>query len=487
MKNFKIKKLNNVYCKASTDHPTVLNDLIKHMSVYAQNYRFMPKYKAGLWDGKIRFVENTGIFPIGLLSHVYNFLGGKDLNIEIDESLTNINENFEDEFNFLTSTWLDEKITPRDYQLEGAIKAIKYKRGILEHATSAGKSLTISLIIQYLLLSQQSKKVLILVPSVSLVEQMNSDFISYGISENNIGKYYEKEKVTDRLITISTWQSMSSKLNLIEEFDTIIMDECHMQKANVVRSIGMNASKAEHRIGTSGTVGELPKADKLLIEGVCGPIIHRIPPGYLIEHGYASDVNIKVLYLNHNEEYIRQLKGMPFNDEISWIEQFTPRNKVIKKLVHKHVEKEHNVLILVNHIEHGQAIYDELKIMSEKIKMEVFYVNGDTPANKREEIRQYVNKNKNCVIIGTYGVFSTGVSINRLHSIIFAISGKSMVRVMQSIGRGMRLHNEKNGVIIYDICDSFTYSTKHMEERISIYDKAEYKVDIMEVDFKNAG
>lgn len=480
---FKIKKINNVYSQILTDHPNIMDALDKQMTVYAENYRFMPKYKMGWWDGKIRFIENNNTFPNGLLSYIYNFVKSDQLNIEIDESLLQKNENFEDEFNELTSQWLVDHITPRDYQLAGALKAIKFKRGILEHATSAGKSLTIALISMYLHLSKKCKKILVLVPSVGLVEQMYSDFISYGISKDLIGMFYEKEKDTEKLITISTWQSLYPQKNMILNFDCLFCDEAHQQKANIIRSIGLNAFNAEYRFGTTGTISDLPKSQRWLIEGVLGPIIHKIPPSFLIENNYASDVNIKVLFLKHKEENIKKLKGMPFEDEKNWVESFRPRNKIIEKIVKKHHDVDQNVLILFDHLEHGELIKEDLKKL-ELTGSKIFFVTGATSGKEREQIRKFTNENKKVVIIGTYGVFSTGVSINRLHSIIFAVSGKSTVRVMQSIGRGMRLHEEKNGVKVYDICDSFHYSEKHLEERINIYDKAGYKIDVMEIDLK---
>lgn len=487
MENKKVifKKINNIQARIFSDHPNIINDLIKYMALYAENYRFMPKYKMGIWDGKIRFVDNSGIFNIGLLNIIYNFVSQYDYtDIEFDDALIEKNENFEDEFNELTTTWLNESLVPRDYQLEGSLKAIKYKRGVLEHATSAGKSLTLALIVMYLLLSKKCKKILILVPTVNLVEQMNSDFKSYGISEEKIGLFYEKEKNVDRLITISTWQSIHIHKDILKEFDAIFCDEAHMQKADIIRSVCLNAINCEYRIGTTGTLSNLPKVQKYLIEGVLGPIIHNVPPGFLIENGYASDVNIKSIFLKYPESIIKNLKGLPYHDEVKWIEQYLPRNKIIYKLCEKHINLDHNVLILVDHLEHGETILNYLQPLKTK-NCELFLVTGATDGKIRENVRQYVNKNKRCIIIGTYGVFSTGVSINRLHSLIFAIAGKSMVRVMQSIGRGMRLHKEKTKVLVYDICDSFKYSQKHLEERIIIYDNAGYKFDMKEIEIKD--
>lgn len=482
-KILKIKKINNVDCQLFTNHPTIKDDVCSFMTLYAKNYKFMPKFKTGLWDGKIRFVDKAGIFKIGLLSRVYNFIKNyENLDIDIDDELVSNETDFEDSFNEATSSFLVDHITPRDYQLEGALKAIKFKRGILEHATSAGKSLIIALVSMYLLLNKKCKKVMVLVPSTGLVEQMFNDFISYGINESYLGKFYEKEKNIDRQIVISTWQSMHPHKDLILDFDCIFFDEAHMQKANVVRTVGENASNATYRIGLTGTI-DLYKADRYLIESVIGPVIHTVTPQHLITNNYASDVFVKIFFINHLEKNIDHLEGLPFQDEKEWIENYLPRNKIIKTIVQKHHEKDQNILILFDHLEHGELIKQELESL-EKTGSKIFLVTGSTPAKEREKIRKFANENKKVVIIGTYGVFSTGVSINRLHGVIFAIAGKSLVRVMQSVGRGMRLHDEKNGVRVYDICDSFKYSEDHLKERLNIYDKAGYKVDIKEIDIK---
>lgn len=475
----KIIKIDNVYAKIVTEHPSLLNDVSNYFTVYVEGYKFMPKYKMGIWDGKLRFIERDGTFLIGLLNSLYKFIKNYDIKIELDLDLVNNNVDFEDEFNNITTEWLVESITPRDYQLEGAIKAIKYKRGILEHATAAGKSLTIAMILKYLELSNKCKKMMILVPTAGLVEQMYSDFLEYGIEEKLLGRFYEKEKNIDRLITISTWQSMHVHKDLINEFDCIITDECHTQRANVVRSVLLNSKNAIYRIGTSGTV-DLHKSQKWLIEGVLGPVIHNIPPAFLIDNGYASDVKVNILFLQHKEADVKKLKGMPYQEEKTWIQTCNIRNKIIRKLIKKHQELDHNVLILFDHIEHGNFIKESLKDL-EQDGAHIFMVTGETPAKERERIRKFTNENKKVILLGTYGVLSTGVNINRLNALIFSVAGKSMIRILQSIGRGMRLHHEKNGVRVYDICDSFKYSEKHLSDRLTIYDKAGYKVDVNDI------
>lgn len=474
-----ITKVDNVYARISTNHPTIMSTLYGYMSVYAENYRFMPKYKAGLWDGKIHFVDKVGKFPIGLLRYVYRFVQQDSINVQIDQELMPNSEHFniEDDFNEVTEQWISETITPREYQLEGALKITLYKRGILEHATSAGKSLTIAMTIMYNLIKKNCKKVLIIVPTISLVEQMYNDFIEYGVPADWIGKFYGLQKDTDQPIIVSTWQSMSRQKQMIPEFDMIVGDEAHGQKSVEIRSIAENAINAIIRMGCTGTMPE-EKSNRWLIEGMFGPVLHQVSSKYLIDNDFASDIIIKIPYIVHPADELKKIKGLPYDEEKKWLESNVKRNTIIARIAKKHIEKDHNILILADHIEHIKLLHEEIKKLDTK---HVFVVTGDTPPDKREKLRHFTNEHKRVIIIATYGVFSTGVSIKRLHSIIFASAGKSKIKTLQSIGRGMRLHKEKNGLILYDIGDNSFYSEDHLKHRISIYDKAQFKLDMIEI------
>lgn len=472
-----ITKVNEIYAKVSSNHPTLMNSLYTFMSVYAENFRFMPKYKAGLWDGKIHFMDHSGKFPIGLLRHVYRFVQQDGLSIEISEELLPKIDALEDEFNTITDEWISESITPRDYQLEGAIKICVYKRGILEHATSAGKSLTMALAVMYNLKKEFCSKVLIIVPSVGLVEQLTSDFIEFGVPEEWIGKFHGREKEIDKKITISTWQSMCRQEEYVKEFDMIVADECHGQKATVIRSIAENAINAKIRFGCTGTMPD-DKSNRWLIEGLFGAVLHQVTPKYLIDHQYAADITVKIPFIMHPEEDVKKIKGMPYDEEKKWLETNEKRNIVISKIVDKHIQRDHNVLVLADHIDHIKDLYEKINELDTK---NVFVVTGEVPAEKREKLRHFTNENKRVVIIATYGVFSTGISIKRLHSVIFASAGKSKIKTLQSVGRGMRLHKEKNGLILYDIGDNTYYSERHLKHRVDIYDKAEFKLDMVEI------
>lgn len=474
-----IKKLNNVEGIVYTNHPTIMNSLYNFFNVFAEGYRFMPKYKAGVWDGKIPFLKRNGTFPLGLARHVYRFCQQDGLEIIVDPQITNKNEIDEDHFNTIIDKWMTEEINPRDYQLEGSIKACIYQRGILEHATSAGKSLTMSIICMYNIITDNCKKILVLVPSLGLVEQLSNDFIEYGVPPDWIGKFSGLEKNTEEKIIISTWQSMHKQGELIKEFEGIIGDECHSQKANVVRSIAERAVNCKLRIGCTGSMPD-EKSNKWLIEGTFGPVLHQVTAKFLIDHEYAADIRVRVPFIIYPDEIKEKLKGIPYDMEKKWLEECPARNKLIKKLTEKHVEKGHNILILADHLDHIDTIE---ALINEIPGAKVYKVTGEVDAREREKLRKFTNENEKVVLVASYGVFSTGISIKRLHAITFASAGKSKIKTMQSIGRGMRLHKDKDHVVLYDIGDDLKYSKKHLLHRVTIYEKSQFNFDMFEVKF----
>lgn len=258
----------------------------------------------------------------------------------------------------------------------------------------------------------------------------------------------------------------------------ICVSNCHGLKGDVVRSVSENAINADIRIGCTGTMPD-HKCDKFQIISTLGPVLHTVTPRELIDKGHASNIIIKILHLIYPDEVKKELKGAPYEIEKSFLETYKPRNNVIKFICNKHMNLDHNILILANKHTHVDELYEQMQ----KIKSadHVFLVTGKTDPKERERIRLFTNENKRVIIIATSGVFSTGISIKRLHGIIFAEAGQSKIRTFQSVGRGLRLHNEKKKLTLYDISDSLKYSERHLETRIDFYTRAEFDMDVKEV------
>lgn len=496
----KVIKIDEVNVLIQTNYPNLLNELYNYFSYYVDNYRFMPKYKAGVWDGKVHLMKRNGLLPIGLISYIHKFAKRDNLSIEYDKELC-YKEDIKD-FEEITNKWLGEMEdgtpwVPRKHQVRGAIKSLTYKRGILEHATSSGKSLTIALTIMYKLIKKQSEKCLILVPTIGLVTQMTSDLISYGVPEDYIGNYYGFQKDTEQSIIISTWQSIYKNKKLLKEFDLLFADECHGLKADVIRSVSENATNCSFRMGCTGSLPD-SKSDNMLIQGTLGPVLDKVTAKDLMKIGQVSDIIIKIPYIFYPSKVKKEIKGLPFDLEKKFIEEYNPRNNIIKHIVKKHNEKDHNVLILADHIDHARNLFEKMKTIDEE--SEIFLVTGSEtdmrvnddklmtkkfkPGEYREFVRNYVNKNKKCVIVASYGVFSTGISIKRLHAVVFASAGKSKIKILQSIGRGLRLHEEKSLLFLYDIGDNLYYSDKHLQNRLDIYTKSQFDISVSEIDLE---
>ena len=229
MSDIKIIKLNNIYGRVLTDDIGLLEAMFRRFAVRVLNYFYMPHYRAGKWDGKIHFVERSGKFYLGHLDKILKYVQSECKNIEIDPAMkgdaVNKDELLKD-FAQVTEERINPEFIPRHYQVRGALKALYHKRGIIEHCTGSGKSLTISLVCNYLLWKNPSHRIMLLVPSISLVDQMRDDMVSYGIPPDLIGKFYGYEKNLEPPIVVSTWQSMMNAPQLAKLFTAILVDEC---------------------------------------------------------------------------------------------------------------------------------------------------------------------------------------------------------------------------------------------------------------------
>jgi hypothetical protein len=225
-----IVKLNNVWAKIVTEDSKILSAAYKKFEVPVDNYWFMPSYKSGKWDGKIRFVETDGKFYVGNFKRICKYVYDDEFHeMEIDPDLipeASINaSDFREEF-LQHADSLESKLTPYVHQLRGALKACYYKRGICRHVTSAGKSFTIALTIHYLLKENPNHKILLMVPKIDLVEQFVENLEEYGIPTDLVGKYFGFQKDEDAQILVSTWQSIHKKKDLLKKFTVLISDEC---------------------------------------------------------------------------------------------------------------------------------------------------------------------------------------------------------------------------------------------------------------------
>jgi superfamily II DNA or RNA helicase len=473
----RIVKVNNTWGHVVTDDYAALEMLYKRFAIPVDNYWFMPKYKAGIWDGKIHFVTDSGRFYNGILDKILAFFKD-DYDVELDESYS---KGFTDvaalkkefiEFTDRTLTTLD----PYVYQWRGAIKALYHKRGICEHGTGSGKSYTITMVVNFLRYKDINHKFLIMVPKLDLVEQFTEDMVKYGIPATCLGKYTGDQKDTQQPIIVSTWQSVYKNANFLKQFTVFIADECHGLKADVVRSVAERVVICDWRLGFTGTMPE-QKTDNMLVQGVLGPVVDQALYEELEREKTISPLKITLIKLMYPQEQLEKMKDIDYALEKEFLENNKFRNDIICKITDKYIKQGKNGLILVKKIEHGHILVKMLEDMGLKPN----FVRGDMKIEDRNDVRHDMETAGGQITIATTGVYSTGVSINRLHFLIFASSGKSKIQTLQSVGRGLRKHPTKDQLLLFDIGENCHHSKKHITARVRYYTLNKFNFTVKEV------
>ena len=370
-------------------------------------------------------------------------------------------------------------VQPREYQYEAVYESLKNNRKLLLSPTGSGKSLMIYSLVRYYCAT--NKKTLIIVPTTSLVEQMVNDFKEYGwAADEFVHKIYSgKDKVTEKKVIISTWQSIYKfPKRYFDDIDCVIGDEAHLFKSKSLTGIMTKLHNAKYRFGFTGTL-DGSKTHKWVLEGLFGSCTQVTKTDELIKSGYLSKFRIKVLLCNHAPQYFES-----YQEEIDFLVQHRGRNNLIKNLV---ADIEGNTLVLFNYIEkHGEPLYELINNTIDE-QRKIFFVHGGTDVEDREEVRHLTETQDNAVIIASYGTFSTGINIKRLHNIIFASPSKSRVRNLQSIGRVLRKGEGKDIATLYDIADDINgrnYTLKHLNERVNIYQSENFKYEVIKVNLR---
>jgi len=472
---------NETYIQIKTDKGVAM-ELKEEFSFFVPGYRHMPKYKFTPWDGKIYlFNAHKRTIYKGLLSHVIDYFETNDYQYTIDESLIETEEiSLFEAGKFCQS--LDLPMDPYDYQVDAFCHAIRNNRALFLSPTSSGKSYIIYLITRF----YEGRK-LIIVPTKGLIKQMHTDFQQYskGTYEGlDHEKKWKDGVISDSIVT--TWQSIYKlPQEFFDQFDVIIGDEAHHFQANSLTSILENSPNCKYRFGFTGTL-DGAKAHKMVLEGLFGKVYQTTTTKELMEDGKVAELSIKMINLKYPDKIRQALAKAKYQDEINYIISSKKRNNFIKNLT---LSLKGNTLLLFQRVEdHGEKLYEIIK--DEATNRKVFFVYGKTNVDAREEVRTVVEQEKDAIIIASYGVFSTGISIKSINNVIFASPSKSRIRNLQSIGRGLRISETKTKCTLYDISDDFKWKTwinhtlKHMQERFKIYSSEKFKIKLYNVKLK---
>ena len=481
-----MEKESEVYLKLSCE-PGIRMELNQYFRFRPKNYQFMPMFRRRKWDGYVYlFNFDNGRIYYGLKKEVQRFANDREYKLidQTNDPLEIIsNEKY---YEFLTSFPCQYKL--RDYQSNAVRHSLNERRCVLLSPTASGKSL----IIYYLIRYYYPKKSLIIVPTLSLVSQMYTDFQSYADKnfevENLVHKIFGgQEKETTKPIVISTWQSLYElKKPFFTDFEVVIGDEAHLYKAKSLTKIMKNLENAPYRIGTTGTLDEV-EVHKLILEGLFGSTKRVTSTKELIKKKTLSEISIKCLILRYSKEASSIVSKLNYQEEIDFLVSHTERNKYICNLVKGLTG---NTLVLFQLVEkHGNILYSMLQDTLESNR-KAYYVYGGTDAESREKVRELVELEKDSVICASYGVYSTGVNIRNIHNIVFASPSKSRIRNLQSIGRGLRKSETKSSASLYDIADDLTYNDRknytlnHFMERIKIYTSEHFPYHIYTIPIK---
>jgi len=436
---------------------------------------FIPAVRKRFWDGYIRlFNLTTNKLPLGLFTYLQEFCEERNYSIEGYEPSKDIFtiERYEEIVQ-------DIPLELRDYQKEAVAYAAHNQKCILVSPTASGKSLMIYSLIRYNFL-KKNKKALVIVPTTSLVEQMTKDFQDYGF-KGDIAKIYGGDKGADAPIVVTTWQSMMRMpKGFGNEFGMVVGDEAHLFAAKSLTKIMNSLTEVKYKIGTTGTLQE-SKTHKLQLEGMFGPAYFVTTSADLMAEGTLAQLDIQALVLAYCDEERKLVSKMTYQEEMDWIVRNERRNTFINNLVK---DLNGNTLVLFQFVEkHGRPLFS----MLDKLDRKVFFVFGGTDALDREKVREIVEKEKDAIIVASFGTFSTGINIKRLHNVVFASPSKSRIRNLQSIGRGLRKTEDKDSVTLYDIADDLSwkknmnYTLNHFSERINIYSTENFNYEIHSV------
>ena len=463
--------------------------LVKKFKYEDPSARYRPAYKLGRWDGTVSFFGLGGTTYLSMLPQVLEYLESRNYYIELEDnrhptdlSFEKISEDFWGEQCWpIGHRFAGQPIRLRDDQVEVINKFLENPQCIQEIATGFGKTITTATLAK---ICEKYGRTITIVPNKSLVEQTEEDFINCGL---DVGVYYGDRKDLDKTHTICTWQSLNildkkskdddSLISLAEFLDgvkTVMVDEVHMAKAEVLKNLlTRNVCNAPIRWGLTGTV---PKADHEFqsLRASLGEVVHRVAAHELQEKGVLSACHVNVVQTAEWKEF----KG--YAEELKYLVTDTTRMEYVSDLI-KNISETGNTLVLVDRIECGTFIQNHLnEILGDG---EVAFVSGSVKTKDRKAEYDEVKTANNKIIVATYGVAAVGINIPRIFNLVLIEPGKSFVRVIQSIGRGIRKADDKDFVQIWDITASTKYAKRHLTERKRYYKDAKYPFEVQKVKY----
>lgn len=488
MSQLLITKKDETYLHITCDD-SVARELFEYFSFFANGYKFMPLFQNKIWDGKIRLfnIQKRLIYK-GLFHKIVEW--AKDQGYTVTGSYQPIDNPITREEIEALYAKIGGAYTPKASQIEALYYALKWQNCMILSPTSSGKSFFLYNLMRVL---KQTGRGLIIVPTINLVTQLKKDFIEYSVKngwdvEKHVHQIYQgKDKVSPKTVYISTWQSLQTLgPKYFSSFDYVIVDEAHGAKAAAIKKIMESSTNAKFKIGTTGTLDGI-EINELTIEGLFGRIKEVTTTHELIKSGDVANLTVNCIILQHtDQEEAKAVLKLDYQGQTQWLVQNEKRNKLIRKIV---ANEKGNKLVLFQFVEkHGIPLYKAFK--KEYPDKDIFYISGKTPVEEREEIREKLKTTTDAILVASYGTYSTGMNVPTIHHVFSVTPGKSRVRILQSIGRVLRLSPGKKEAFTWDFSDEIrdgkkvNVGYKHFEERLEIYMKQKFKIKQYKVELK---
>jgi superfamily II DNA or RNA helicase len=459
--------------------------LVKRYKYEIPGARYQPSVRLGRWDGKIPFFNLGGTTYINLLPEILPYLDEQGYDIAVEDTRsyrTTFDFETVDENTYNHKTWpkghprAGEPIVLRDYQPEIINRFLSNPQCVQEVATGAGKTIITAALADSVSAYGRS---IIIVPNKSLVTQTEDDFVNL---ELDVGVYFGDRKEYNRTHTICTWQSLNNLLKntknaeaeitigeFLEGVVAVIVDETHQAKADALKTLLSGPfAQVPIRWGLTGTI---PKEDyaRQSINCMLGPVVGQLSASELQEAGHLAQCHVNVVQLVDHKEYAN------YQSELKYLIETAERLDYIARLISTIVDSG-NTLILVDRISAGRAL-------AERLPGSVF-VSGATKAGERKEHYDEVAEASDKIIIATYGVAAVGINIPRIFNLVLLEPGKSFVRVIQSIGRGIRKAEDKDFVQIWDITSTCKFAKRHLTKRKAFYKEANYPFTVEKAEWE---
>lgn len=492
----KVRLLNEVEAVIANLNPDHIEYFYDIYGVYAPNYFFHPKYKLGGWDGKIRYFSKAGKTYVYLLDTIIPKLiklGYKPILEDLRTS--NIAQPDPIDCNYLRDVLhLDTKkpIILEPHQVDAVNSLIEHGNGVVVAGTGSGKTLMCTALCR--VYGNHGMKSITIVPDQTLIKQTKREYLNAGL---DAGEYSGKEKTPERQHCVSTWQALKNNPSVIQMFQMVIVDECHGLRGNVLTDLlNKHAKHIPSRFGFTGTIPK-EEADKLSVHVAVGPVRYEKPAHELIETGFLAKLDIEIVQLEEEmheeyENYKREAELFSPDGKIVSYDRFkdeylpdyqSEKQYLINKepriewlaafIQNKGEQRKGNILCLVNSISFGRKLVKQIP--------GAIFVNGKDMdnVNERQKVYEMFATNDNLIVVATVHIAGTGLNIRRIFNMMFIDMGKSFIRTIQSIGRGLRKAEDKDSIIVTDICSDLKYGEKHKKERIKYYKEAKYPYKVI--------